>query len=199
MAPARAAVSPDQEGAFSMGSSHTLDQLDICAIANAGLLLPATLTERLGIEQAADALTDLGERAGAHRPGRKLLTPVHSIRPAGWCCICPAGRGRRGSSRHWPGCAASPTPPDTTTGPGKLPRPDRASASLPKHAWPAARVLPIDPNRPRRRLDHASSTHPQPLPTGPHDRTSSPRIPASVDPGLDLERHEGIRNALRLA
>ena len=61
-----------------MGSSHTLDQLDTCfddthAVANAGLLLPATLAERLGIEQAADALIDLGELAGAHRPGRKLL------------------------------------------------------------------------------------------------------------------------------
>ena len=47
-----------------MGSSHTLDQLDSCfddthAIANAGLLLlAATLAERLGIEQAADALID---------------------------------------------------------------------------------------------------------------------------------------------
>jgi hypothetical protein len=64
-----------------MGSSHTLDQFDTCfddthAIANAGLLLPATLAERLGIEQVADALIDLGERAGAHRPGRKLLTLV---------------------------------------------------------------------------------------------------------------------------
>ena len=52
-----------------MGSSHTLDQLDICfddthAVANAGLLLPATLAERLGIEQAADALIDLGGRPG---------------------------------------------------------------------------------------------------------------------------------------
>jgi hypothetical protein len=56
-----------------MGSSHTLDQLDSCfddthAIANAGLLLPATLAERLGIEQAADALIDLGEQAGAPAP-----------------------------------------------------------------------------------------------------------------------------------
>ena len=67
-----------------MRSSHTLDQLDIAfddthAVANAGLLLPATLAERLGIEQAADALIDLGERAGAHRPGRKLLTLVHAM------------------------------------------------------------------------------------------------------------------------
>ena len=43
-----------------MGSSHTLDQLDTCfddthAVANAGLLLAATLAERLGIEQTADA------------------------------------------------------------------------------------------------------------------------------------------------
>jgi hypothetical protein len=73
-----------------MGSSHTLDQLDTCfddthAIANAGLLLPATLAERLGIEQAADALIDLGERAGAHRPGRKLLTLVHAMLAGGDC------------------------------------------------------------------------------------------------------------------
>jgi hypothetical protein len=44
MAPAKAAMIPDREGTFSMGSSHTLDQLDICfddthAVANAGLLL----------------------------------------------------------------------------------------------------------------------------------------------------------------
>jgi Transposase DDE domain group 1 len=73
-----------------MRSSHTLDQLDTCfddthAIANAGLLLPATLAERLGIERAADALIDLGERAGAHRPGRKLLTLVHAMLAGGDC------------------------------------------------------------------------------------------------------------------
>jgi hypothetical protein len=57
-----------------MGSSHTLDQVDIAfddthAVANAGLLLAAILAERLGIEQAADQVIELGERAGAHRPG----------------------------------------------------------------------------------------------------------------------------------
>src|SRR5919201_291873 len=90
MALARAAVSPDLEGTFSMASSHTLDQLDICfddthAVANAGLLLPATLAERLGIEPAAEVLIDLGERAGAHRPGRKLLTLVHAMLAGGDC------------------------------------------------------------------------------------------------------------------
>jgi hypothetical protein len=71
-----------------MGSSHTLDQLNSCfddthAVANAGLLLAATLAARLGIEQAADALIDLGERAGAYRPGRKLLTLVHAMLAGG--------------------------------------------------------------------------------------------------------------------
>jgi hypothetical protein len=71
-------------------ASHTLDQLDICfddthAIANAGLLLPATLAERLGIEQTADQLIDLGERPGTHRPGRKLLTLVHAMLAGGDC------------------------------------------------------------------------------------------------------------------
>src|ERR687887_1636489 len=121
MAPATAAVSPHQEGTFSMGSSHTLDQLDICfddthAIASAGLLLPATLAERLGIEQAADALIDLGERAGAHRPGRKLLTLVHAMLAGGGCIdtqfrMVPEGAG-----------AAGRPPPCWATGSWRPPR-----------------------------------------------------------------------------
>jgi hypothetical protein len=71
-----------------MGSSHTLDRLDSCfddthAVANAGLLLAATLAERLGIEQTADQVIDLGERAGAAHPGRKLLTLVHAMLAGG--------------------------------------------------------------------------------------------------------------------
>jgi hypothetical protein len=73
-----------------MQSSHTLDQLDIAfddthAVANAGLLLASTLAERLGIEQTADQLINLGERPGAARPGRKLLTLVHSMLAGGDC------------------------------------------------------------------------------------------------------------------
>ena len=49
----------------------TLDQLQVCfddhhAVANAGLLLPATLAERLGIQAATDELVRLGGSAGAH-------------------------------------------------------------------------------------------------------------------------------------
>jgi hypothetical protein len=48
-----------------------LDQVDItfddqCSVASAGLLLPATLAERLAIEQATDQLLNLG--AGRARP-----------------------------------------------------------------------------------------------------------------------------------
>jgi len=101
---------PHQEGTFSMASSHSLDQLDIAfddthAIANAGLLLPATLAERLGIEQAADALIDLGERPGAARPGRKLLTLVHSML-AGADCIDDAVRREAPCNRV--GCKSPP-------------------------------------------------------------------------------------------
>jgi hypothetical protein len=85
-----------------MTSSHTLDQLDTRfddthAIANAGLLLPATLAQRLGIEQTADQLIDPGERAGAAHPGRKLLTLVHTM-IAGGDCIDDAALLRCGAT-----------------------------------------------------------------------------------------------------
>jgi hypothetical protein len=72
-----------------MRSSHVmLDQVDVAfdderLVANAGLLLPAILADRLGIEQAADELIDLGERPGAARPGRKVLTVVHGLLAGG--------------------------------------------------------------------------------------------------------------------
>ena len=47
-------------------------------VANAGLVLASTLAGRLGIEQVIDDTVDLGERPGAARPGRKLLTLVCS-------------------------------------------------------------------------------------------------------------------------
>jgi hypothetical protein len=86
-----------------MRSSHVvLDQVEIAfdeprAVAHAGLLLPATLAERLGIEQATDQLVDLGERPGAARPGRKLLTLVHAM-VAGADCIDDVELLRSGST-----------------------------------------------------------------------------------------------------
>jgi len=94
---------PESEDTFSMRSLHVvLDQVDIAfdeerAVASAGLLLPATLAERLGIEQATDQLIDLGDRPGAARPGRKLLTLVHAM-VAGGDCIDDVELLRSGST-----------------------------------------------------------------------------------------------------
>jgi hypothetical protein len=72
-----------------MRSSHVvLDQVDAAfdderAVANAGLLLAATLAERLGLEQAADELIDLG-----NRPAR----PAQAASSSRWCTAwSPAG------------------------------------------------------------------------------------------------------------
>jgi hypothetical protein len=82
---------PEPEDTFSMPSSHVvLDQVDIAfddrrAVASAGLLLAATLAERLGVEQVTDQVVDLGDRPGAAHPGRKLLTLVHALVAGGDC------------------------------------------------------------------------------------------------------------------
>jgi hypothetical protein len=49
------------------------------AVANAGLLLPASLAGRLGIEELVDETVDLSGRPGGARPGRKLLTLCHAM------------------------------------------------------------------------------------------------------------------------
>jgi hypothetical protein len=85
-----------------MPSSHSPDGLAVAfdddhAVANAGLLLPATLAQRLGIEAVIDQLVDLGDRPGANRPGRKVLTLLHAI-ISGADCIDDADVLRTGST-----------------------------------------------------------------------------------------------------
>ncbi|MFV1971736.1 MAG: IS1380 family transposase [Acidimicrobiia bacterium] len=58
---------------------------DTHAVANAGLVLVAMCSKTLGIEAAANEFIDLGERAGASRPGRKILTLMHSMVVGGDC------------------------------------------------------------------------------------------------------------------
>jgi DDE family transposase len=48
-------------------------------VANAGVLLPAMLADRLGIEALVDQAVDLGDRAGAANPGRKVMTLVSAM------------------------------------------------------------------------------------------------------------------------
>jgi hypothetical protein len=88
MPSSHAAPAPD-DLAISFDDTH--------AVADAGLLLAATLSERLGIQQAADQLIGLGERPGAGHPGRKLATLVHAM-VAGADCIDDADLLRCGAT-----------------------------------------------------------------------------------------------------
>ena len=64
--------------------SHGIDRIDATfddpnLVANAGLLLVATLSQRLGLEALIDATVRLAGRVGGARPGRKVLTLVHAM------------------------------------------------------------------------------------------------------------------------
>jgi hypothetical protein len=64
--------------------SHGIDRIDVTfddstLVANAGLLLVATVTSRLGLEALIDATVRLVGRIGGARPGRKVLTLVHAM------------------------------------------------------------------------------------------------------------------------
>jgi hypothetical protein len=86
------------------------------AFANAGVLLPAVLPDRLGIEALVDRTVDLGERAGAANPGRKVMgdgsrwSSAETIQPwngpAGWRVIAmrtrASGRLPANSVRTFP-------------------------------------------------------------------------------------------------
>ena len=73
-----------------MRSSHSLDRLDVAfdddrLVADAGLLLPATLAHHLGLRELVDEHLDLGAAAGRANPGDKLLTLVMSALAGGDC------------------------------------------------------------------------------------------------------------------
>ena len=67
-------------------------------VANAGVLLPAVLAERLGIEALVDRTVDLGERAGAANAGRKVMTLVSAM-ALGADCIDDCDVLRSGQTR----------------------------------------------------------------------------------------------------
>ena len=64
--------------------SHGIDGVEVIfdepnLVANAGLLLVATLTQRLGLEALIDSTVRLLGRVGGAHPGRKVLTVVHAM------------------------------------------------------------------------------------------------------------------------
>lgn len=66
------------------GVSHTIDRTEVTfddpnLVANAGLMVVATLVARLGLEALINHTVRLTGRVGGSRPGRKILTLVHAI------------------------------------------------------------------------------------------------------------------------
>ena len=85
-----------------MPSSHSLDRLDSAfddghLVADAGLLLPATLAQHLGLKELVETHLKLGARAGRANVGDKLLSLVMSAL-AGGDCIDDADALRAGGT-----------------------------------------------------------------------------------------------------
>ena len=66
-------------------------------VANAGLLLPATLALHLGLPELVDRRLDLGNAPGRAKPGDKVMTLVASALACG-ACIAAAAVLRTGGS-----------------------------------------------------------------------------------------------------
>ena len=76
---------------------------DHCLVANAGLILPATLALRLGLAQLVDRHLDLGYAPGRANTGDKLMILVASAL-CGGDCIDDADALRSGSTGRVLGC-----------------------------------------------------------------------------------------------
>src|SRR5680860_452390 len=99
-----------------MQSSRSLDRLsatfdDDHAVANAGLLLSATLAQHLGLKDLFNEHVDLGSMPGRANPGDKAMTLIASL-IAGGKCIDDADALRAGETDqvlgHWVAESKSP-------------------------------------------------------------------------------------------
>ena len=86
-----------------MRSSHSLDAMAVTfdderLVADAGLILPATLAQHLGLRELFDDHVDLGDAAGHANVGHKAMTLVHSAL-AGGDSINDADALRAGSTQ----------------------------------------------------------------------------------------------------
>src|ERR1035437_8722268 len=95
---------PKQRSTCWMRSSHSLDRLDVAfdgtqLVADAGLLLPATLAQQLGVKELVEEYLDLGKKPGAPNSGDKLMTLVMSAL-AGGDCIDDAAALRSGGTHR---------------------------------------------------------------------------------------------------
>ena len=97
-------------------------------VANAGLLLPATLARHLGLPELVRQRLDLGDAPGRANTGDKMMTLVASALAGGGCiatCVAHRGDGlhpgRHGQGAIHPGHlpAQLPLGPRPSTGPGE--------------------------------------------------------------------------------
>ena len=109
-------------------------------VANAGLLLPATLARHLGLKELVDRHLDLGGAPGRANTGDKLLTLVASAL-AGGDCIDDADALRTGRAACTLGCVVKAP---STLGTflrsfrwGHVRQLDRVSRELLARAWQA--------------------------------------------------------------
>src|SRR5680860_1074188 len=140
-----------------MRSSHTLDRLetrfdDDRLVADAGLLLPATLAQHLGLRELVDTHLNLGAAVGRANVGDKLLTLIMSAL-AGGDTIDDANALRAGSTGRVLGFSVKAA---STLGTflrsfrwGHVRQLDRVSRELLQRAWaagagPGANPLTID-------------------------------------------------------
>ena len=115
-------------------------------VANAGLLLPVTLAQHLGLREVVDSHVDLGDAPGRANPGDKLLTLVASAL-AGGDFIDDADVLRTGGTAGAIGCVVKAP---STLGTflrsfrwGHVRQLDRVSRELLSRAW-AAGAGPTD-------------------------------------------------------
>ena len=109
-------------------------------VANAGLLLPVTLAQRLGLRELVDHHLNLGNAPGRANPGDKMLTLVASAL-AGGDCIDDADVLRTGGTAQTLGCVVKAP---STLGTflrsfrwGHVRQLDRVSRELLARAWSA--------------------------------------------------------------
>src|SRR5947208_10999480 len=94
---------PKSKGTFSMPSSHSLDRVAVTfddphTVADAGLILPATLAQHVGLRELFEEHVDLGDAPGHANVGHKAMTLVHSAL-AGGDSIDDADALRAGSTQ----------------------------------------------------------------------------------------------------
>ena len=128
-----------------MRSSHSLDWVDTAfdddrLVADAGLLLPATLAHRLGLKELVVRHLDLGRKPGQANRGDKFLTLVMSAL-AGGDCIDDADALRAGGTERILGFSVKAA---STLGTflrsfrwGHVRQLDRVSRELLAHGWAA--------------------------------------------------------------